>query len=472
MTVRTRFAPSPTGYLHVGGARTALFSWLYAKKTKGQFILRIEDTDRERSTDESVQAIFDGMEWLGLTHDEGPFFQTDQFPRYQEIIQQLLEQGDAYHCYCSAEEVEAIREEQRANKQKPRYNGRCRHQTEPREGVKPVVRFKNPEQGEVVFDDLVRGKISISNTELDDLIIARSDETPTYNLTVVVDDIDMNMSHIIRGDDHINNTPRQINIMQALGAKIPSFAHVPMILGDDGARLSKRHGAVSVMQYRDEGFLPEALLNYLVRLGWSHGDQELFSREEMIELFDIKDVNRTASAFNTEKLLWINQQYIMNAKPERLVEPLAQQLKTLGYDVDNGPELIEIVKTQQERAKTLKEMAEKSSLFYQDYEEFDEKAAKKNLKAAALEPLEIMLAKFDALSDWSKEPLHQVVLSTAETLELKLGKVAQPLRVALSGTSVSPAIDATLFILGKETTLKNIQKAIEYIKLKIVAQQG
>jgi len=472
MTVRTRFAPSPTGYLHVGGARTALFSWLYAKRTNGQFILRIEDTDRERSTDESVQAIFDGMQWLGLAHDEGPFFQTDRFPRYIEIIQQLLDQGDAYHCYCSAEEVEAMREEQRANKQKPRYNGRCRHQAEPREGVKPVVRFKNPEQGDVVFDDLVRGTISISNTELDDLIIARSDGTPTYNLTVVVDDLDMNMSHIIRGDDHINNTPRQINIMQALGAKIPSFAHVPMILGDDGARLSKRHGAVSVMQYRDEGFLPEALLNYLVRLGWSHGDQELFSRDEMIDLFDIKDVNRTASAFNTEKLLWINQQYIMNADPERLVEPLAQQLKTLGYDVDNGPELIEIVKTQQERAKTLKEMAEKSSLFYQDYDQFDEKAAKKNLKAAALEPLEMMLAKFDALTEWTKEPLHQVVLDTAESLELKLGKVAQPLRVALSGTSVSPAIDATLFILGKERCLKNIQKAIEFIKLKIVAQQG
>ena len=472
MTVRTRFAPSPTGYLHVGGARTALFSWLYAKRTNGQFILRIEDTDRERSTDESVQAIFDGMQWLGLAHDEGPFFQTDRFPRYIEIIQQLLDQGDAYHCYCSAEEVDAMREEQRANKQKPRYNGRCRHQAEPRDGVKPVVRFKNPEQGEVVFDDLVRGTISISNTELDDLIIARSDGTPTYNLTVVVDDLDMNMSHIIRGDDHINNTPRQINIMQALGAKIPSFAHVPMILGDDGARLSKRHGAVSVMQYRDEGFLPEALLNYLVRLGWSHGDQELFSRDEMIDLFDIKDVNRTASAFNTEKLLWINQQYIMNAEPERLVEPLAQQLKALGYDVDNGPELIEIVKTQQERAKTLKEMAEKSSLFYQDYDDFDEKAAKKNLKAAALEPLEMMLAKFNALNDWTKEPLHQVVLDTADSLELKLGKVAQPLRVALSGTSVSPAIDATLFILGKQTCLKNIQKAIDFIKLKIVAQQG
>ncbi len=472
MTVRTRFAPSPTGYLHVGGARTALFSWLYAKKTKGQFILRIEDTDRERSTEESVQAIFDGMEWLGLSHDEGPFFQTDRFPRYLEIIQQLLDQGDAYHCYCSAEEVEAVREEQRANKQKPRYNGKCRHRTDSVEGVNPVVRFKNPEQGQVVFDDLVRGKISISNEELDDLIIARSDGTPTYNLTVVIDDLDMNMTHIIRGDDHINNTPRQINIMKALGAQVPHFAHVPMILGDDGARLSKRHGAVSVMQYRDEGYLPEALLNYLVRLGWSHGDKELFSCDEMIALFDIKDVNKTASAFNTEKLQWINQQYIMSADPSDLVAPLSEQLKTLGCDVENGPDVIEIVKTQQERAKTLKEMAEKSLLFYNDYDEFDEKAAKKNLKAAALEPLEMMLSKFEALSDWSKEPLHQVILDTAESFELKLGKVAQPLRVSLTGTSVSPSLDATLFLLGKEMCVKNIQRGIEFIKNKISAQQG
>ena len=365
-----------------------------------------------------------------------------------------------------------MREEQRANKQKPRYNGKCRHRTEAVEGVSPVVRFKNPETGLVVFDDLVRGKISIANEELDDLIIARSDGTPTYNLTVVVDDIDMNMTHIIRGDDHINNTPRQINIMAALGAKTPLFAHVPMILGDDGARLSKRHGAVSVMQYRDEGFLPEALLNYLVRLGWSHGDKELFTRDEMIELFDIKDVNRTASAFNTEKLLWINQQYIMSSDPQYLVAPLTEQLITLGCDVDNGPSILDLVKTQQERAKTLKEMAEKSLMFYNDYDEFDEKAAKKNLKAAGLEPLELMLAKFEALDDWSKEPLHQVILETAETLELKLGKVAQPLRVALSGTSVSPALDATLFLLGKTTCLKNIKKGINYIKNRILEQEG
>ena len=420
----------------------------------------------------SVQAIFDGMEWLGLSHDEGPFFQTDRFPRYLDIIQQLLDQGDAYHCYCSAEEVEAMREEQRANKQKPRYNGKCRHRTEAVEGVSPVVRFKNPETGVVVFNDLVRGEISIANEELDDLIIARSDGTPTYNLTVVVDDIDMNMTHIIRGDDHINNTPRQINIMEALGAKIPLFAHVPMILGDDGARLSKRHGAVSVMQYRDDGFLPEALLNYLVRLGWSHGDKELFTRDEMIELFDIKDVNRTASAFNTEKLLWINQQYIMASEPELLVVPLTDQLVALGCDVEKGPSIIEIVKTQQERAKTLKEMAEKSLMFYNDYEEFDDKAAKKNLKQAGLEPLELLLTKFEVLDDWSKEPLHQVILDTAETLDLKLGKVAQPLRVALSGTSVSPALDATLFLLGKEKCLKNIKRGINYIKNRILLQES
>jgi glutamyl-tRNA synthetase len=472
MTVRTRFAPSPTGYLHVGGARTALFSWLYAKKTSGQFILRIEDTDKERSTDESVKAIFDGMEWLGLSHDEGPFFQTDRFPRYLEVIQQLLDQGDAYHCYCSAEEVEAVREEQRANKQKPRYNGKCRHRTDSVEGVRPAVRFKNPEQGQVVFDDLVRGQISISNEELDDLIIARSDGTPTYNLTVVVDDLDMNMSHIIRGDDHINNTPRQINIMKALGAEQPKFAHLPMILGDDGARLSKRHGAVSVMQYRDDGYLPEALLNYLVRLGWSHGDKELFSREEMIELFDLSDVNKTASAFNTEKLQWINQQYIMSADPASLVEPLTFQLNALGCDVLNGPDVLELVKTQQERAKTLKEMAEKSLLFYNDYNEFDEKAAKKNLKAAAVEPLNIMLGKFQQLPEWSKEALHQVIIETAEALDVKLGKVAQPLRVSLTGTSVSPSLDATLFLMGRETCLRNIQRGIDFINNKISAQEG
>lgn len=464
MTVRTRFAPSPTGYLHVGGARTALFSWLYAKKMKGQFVLRIEDTDRERSTDESVQAIFDGMHWLGLSHDEGPYFQTERFDRYDQVIRQLLEQGDAYHCFCTPEEVEQMREDQRAKKLKPRYDGRCRHRTEPREGVRPVVRFKNPESGAVMFEDLVRGPISISNSELDDLVIARSDGTPTYNLTVVVDDLDMHITHVIRGDDHINNTPRQINIMKALGAELPKFGHVPMILGDDGSRLSKRHGAVSVMQYYDDGFLPQALLNYLVRLGWSHGDQELFSIDEMIELFDIEDVNRTASSFNTEKLLWINQQYIMKSAPADLVPSFTHQLELAEFVPELGPNLEALIEVQQDRGKTIKEMVEKSEIFYKNYETFDEKAAKKNLKPNVLDVLEKLKSGFAALNEWQKEPLHQVVIQTAESMELKLGKVAQPLRVALTGTNVSPAIDATLFLLGREKSLANIDRAIDYIK--------
>ena len=298
MTIRTRFAPSPTGYLHVGGARTALFSWLYARKHGGRFVLRIEDTDLERSTAESVQAILDGMSWLGLDYDEGPFYQTQRFDRYKEIIQQLLEQGDAYHCYCSKDELEEMREQQRANKEKPRYDGRCRELTEPKPGIEPVIRFKNPTTGSVIVRDMIRGNVEFKNAELDDLIIARPDGTPTYNLTVVVDDMDMQMTHVIRGDDHLNNSPRQINIFKALGAEPPKFAHVPMILGDDGARLSKRHGAVGVMSYRDHGYLPEALLNYLVRLGWSHGDQEIFSIQEMIKLFNIEDVNKAASTFN------------------------------------------------------------------------------------------------------------------------------------------------------------------------------
>lgn len=300
MTIRTRFAPSPTGYLHIGGARTALFSWLFAKKHGGQFVLRIEDTDRERSTEASVNAILEGMTWMGLDYDEGPFYQTDCFDRYKEIIQQLLDQGDAYHCYCSKEELEVMREAQMAVKQKPRYDGRCRHNSTPKEGVEPVIRFKNPIEGTVVVEDLIRGKVVFQNSELDDLIIARSDGTPTYNLTVVVDDMDMEINHVIRGDDHLNNTPRQMNILKALGAEPPKYAHVPMILGEDGKRLSKRHGAVSVMQYHEEGFLPEALLNYLVRLGWSHGDQEIFSIDEMIEKFDLSDVNKSASTFSPE----------------------------------------------------------------------------------------------------------------------------------------------------------------------------
>ena len=464
MTIRTRFAPSPTGYLHVGGARTALFSWLYARKHGGKFILRIEDTDLERSTQESVNAILEGMSWLGLNYDEGPFYQTQRFDRYQTVIRQLLDQGDAYYCFCSRDQLDAMREEQKLNKEKPRYDGRCRHKDENTDDTEVVIRFKNPDEGEVEIDDLVKGKIVINNKELDDLIIARSDGTPTYNLTVVVDDMDMEMSHVIRGDDHINNTPRQINILKSLKADLPEYAHLPMILGSDGARLSKRHGAVSVMQYRDEGFLPEALLNYLVRLGWSHGDQEIFSLDEMIEHFDLENVNVSASTFNPEKLLWLNHHYIMNSDPAHVAQHLNWHLGQLGIDPSTGVNPIEIVKAQRERCKTLVEMAQASRYYYQDFDEYDPKAAKKNFKAGSNEVLERLLEQFSALENWDGEVLHQIVLDTAEAMELKLGKVAQPLRVAVCGCAVSPAIDVTLSLLGREKTLIRLKKAIKFIK--------
>ena len=407
--MRTRFAPSPTGYLHIGGARTALYSWLHARKHGGRFVLRIEDTDRERSTEESVNAILEGMTWLGLEYDEGPFYQTHRFERYNEVIQQLMDNGQAYHCYCTHEEIEAMREEAMKKKEKPRYDGRCRIRTEAREGVEPVIRFKNPTEGSVVIDDMIKGKVVIQNSELDDLIISRSDGTPTYNLTVVVDDWDMGVTHVVRGDDHLNNTPRQINLLRALGVEPPTYAHVPMILGEDGKRLSKRHGAVSVIQYREEGYLPEALLNYLVRLGWSHGDQEIFSTEEMIELFDINDVNSAASTFNPEKLQWLNQQYLIAASPEHIAHHLSIHLGKLGIDPSQGPDILEVAKAQQERAKTLVEMAEISEFIYRDFDEYDEKAAKKNLRPVAKEPLEKMKEALAALDEWTEEALHKTV---------------------------------------------------------------
>ncbi len=464
MTVRTRFAPSPTGYLHIGGARTALFSWLYARKHGGSFVLRIEDTDLERSTQESVNAILEGMTWLGLEYDEGPFYQTQRFDRYKVIIDQLLNDGHAYKCYCSKERLEKLREEQMANKQKPRYDGCCRNAATPPTPDAPyVIRFKNPQEGEVLVDDLIRGRVVVQNSELDDLIIARSDGTPTYNLTVVVDDADMDITHVIRGDDHLNNTPRQINILRALGAEPPTYAHVPMILGADGKRLSKRHGAVSVMQYRDEGFLPEALINYLVRLGWSHGDQEVFSLEEMIALFDVGDVNKSASSFNPDKLLWLNQHYIKESDPQHVARHLSHHFSVKDIDPTEGPVLEQVVEAQRERAKTLVEMADNSVFFYKDFEQFEEKAARKNLKAEAAAPLQAMRDRFATLEDWSPEPIHQVVQDVAEALDLKLGKVAQPLRVAVSGGSVSPPIDVTVYLIGREKTLARIDLALSYI---------
>ncbi|GMQ97437.1 MAG: glutamate--tRNA ligase [Gammaproteobacteria bacterium] len=463
MTIRTRFAPSPTGYLHIGGARTALFSWLYARKHGGTFVLRIEDTDLERSTKESVNAILEGMAWLGLEYDEGPFFQTDRFPRYKAVIQKLLDENKAYYCYCSKEELDQMRAEQMARKQKPRYDGRCRHGKEPREGVPPVVRFKNPIDGDVIVNDAVKGKVVFSNNELDDLIIARSDGSPTYNLTVVVDDLDMAINHVIRGDDHLNNTPRQINILNALGAALPVYAHVPMILGEDGARLSKRHGDVSVMDYRNQGYLPEALLNYLVRLGWSHGDQEIFSLDEMIELFDITDVNNSASIFNPGKLLWLNQHYIINSPPAHVARHLSRHLGERSIDPAVGPDIESVVVALQERSKTLTEMADMSLFFYTDVDTYDEKAAKKHLKYDIIEPLTTLRDTLAALTSWKKELIHAAIITTAETFGLKLGKIAQPVRVAVSGGAVSPPIDITLELLGKETTLRRIQRAVDYI---------
>ena len=470
MTIRTRFAPSPTGYLHVGGARTALFSWLYARKHGGQFILRIEDTDLERSTAESVNAILEGMTWLGLEYDEGPFYQTHRFDRYKEVIDQLLNQGDAYPCYCSKEELDEMREQQRANKEKPRYDGRCRHVTTPKQGVEPVIRFKNPLEGSVIVKDEVRGDVEFQNSELDDLIIARPDGSPTYNLTVVVDDLDMELTHVIRGDDHLNNSPRQINIFNALNAQPPVFAHVPMILGDDGARLSKRHGAVSVMSYRDDGYLPEALLNYLVRLGWSHGDQEIFSLEEMIQLFDIDDVNKAASSFNTDKLLWLNQQYIKTSSAEHIAHHLSWHMGQLGIDPAQGPDLVEVAALQQERAKTLVEMAANSRFFYQEVKEFDEKAARKNLTEKSIEILEEMSARLSALPEWLAEPIHTEIKQCSVIREIGMGKVAQPIRVAITGNTISPPLDLTLELLGRERTLSAIRYATDWINEQVTDQ--
>ncbi len=463
MTVRTRFAPSPTGYLHVGGARTALFSWLYARRHGGAFVLRIEDTDLERSTTESVNAILEGMTWLGLEYDEGPFYQTARFDHYDAAIQKLMDAGLAYRCNCSRERIERLREEALRRKGKPRYDGHCRHAAcapdEPH-----VIRFRNPDHGTVVVDDMVRGRVLFNNEELDDLIIRRTDGSPTYNLTVVVDDLDMRITHVIRGDDHLNNTPRQINILRALGHEPPRYGHVPMILGDDGTRLSKRHGAVSVMQYREQGFLPEALLNYLVRLGWSSGDQEIFSLDEMISLFDIGDVNKAASTFNTEKLLWLNQHYIKAASPLRIAHLLSPHIGKLGIDPIKGPNLVEVAAAQQERARTLVEMAEISAFFYKDFEQFDEPSAKKHLRPAAREGLERMREVLDALDDWSPEALHQAVVDVSEQLGLKMGKVAQPLRVAVVGRAASPGIDVTLYLVGREACLRRIDKALEFIR--------
>jgi len=464
MTVRTRFAPSPTGYLHIGGARTALFSWLHARQNQGAFVLRIEDTDRERSTPEAVQAILDGMTWLGLDWDEGPYFQTQRMDRYREVIDQLLANGQAYHCYCTKDELDAMREAQRAAGEKPMYDGRCRHRSEPREGVDPVVRFLAPDAGKTVVDDRIHGRVAFANHELDDLIIARSDGSPTYNLTVVVDDWDMGITDVIRGDDHLNNTPRQMQILEALGVEPPRYAHVPMILGEDKKRLSKRHGAVSVLQYKADGFLPEALINGLARLGWSHGDDEVFTRDDLVRLFRVDDVGKTASVFNQDKLLWLNGHYIRERTPAELVGPLTEQLRLRGIDPGAVADLEPIIESLQERSKTLAEMAETGRFFFEDFDAFDDKAAKKNLKPAVAEPLQAVRDGLAALEAWTGDAAHGVIQAVVDARDMKFGKVAQPIRVAVAGGPVSPPIDVTLALLGRDTTLARLDRALAYIR--------
>ena len=458
--VRTRFAPSPTGYLHVGGARTALFNYLFARHHGGEFVLRIEDTDLARSTEASIAAIYAGMDWLGLAYDGTPVRQTERTPLYQQAIDALLSSGQAYRCTCSKERLTELREAQMAAKQKPRYDGHCRDLNLGEDVGEHVIRFKNPESGSVSFTDLIRGEITVSNAELDDLIIARSDGSPTYNLTVVIDDADMEITHVIRGDDHINNTPRQINLLRALGKPLPQYAHVPMILGADGKRLSKRHGAVSVTQYRDDGFLAPAMVNYLARLGWSHGDDEVFSLAQLEAYFDLANVSRSAASFNIEKLTWLNQHYLKTLPMANLEAATRFICEQSELEIGSGPALSDVITMQQERAKTLVELVEKSRYFYEPIAEYDAKAVKKHLTADARAVLEALQAGFSALPEWEASALHRVVIATSEELSLKLGKVAQPLRVALTGSTVSPSIDVTLLHLGRERVLERLEKAI------------
>lgn len=460
--IRTRFAPSPTGYLHIGGARTALFSWAYARKHAGRFVLRIEDTDLERSTPESVRAILDAMDWLGLAYDEGPHYQTSRMARYAEVIAQLLAEGKAYRCYCSKEELEAMREQQRAAGLKPRYDGRWRDSQEtPPPGVEPVVRFKNPLDGAVVIDDLIKGSVVVQNSELDDLIIARADGSPTYNFCVVVDDWDMQITHVIRGDDHLNNTPRQINILKALGAQIPRYAHVPMILGADGERLSKRHGAVSVMQYAEDGYLPEALLNYLARLSWSHGDEEIFSLEQFVEWFDVTDVATSPAKFNPEKLRWLNQHYIKHSSNQRLANLLAPRLDAAGIALSKGPRLEQVIDLLKERAATLNEFVDLVHYFYSPPAISDE-LAELYLTTHA-QPL--LAAAHSALAavQWDRQSIAAALKQVAALLEIKFPALAMPLRVALTGTTQTPSIDATIELLGQPETLLRLERALERI---------
>ncbi len=458
--VRLRFAPSPTGYLHVGGARTALFNWLLARKIRGTFILRIEDTDVARSTQESVDAILDAMKWLGLDWDEGPFYQSERFPLYKEYVDRLLVEGKAYRCYCTTEELEARREKAMAEGRKPKYDGTCRGLDHEIPGKPYVVRYRAPQDGVTAFNDLIKGPISFNNDELDDLIIQRTDGTPTYNFVVVIDDATMGITTVIRGDDHVNNTPRQILLYQALGYPVPEFAHVPMILGADKTRLSKRHGATSVMAYKEMGFLPEALVNYLVRLGWSHGDQEIFTREELIEKFAIEQVGRSAGVFNPDKLLWLNAHYIKAGDPERLADLLVPFLKERGVDTEAGPALPAVVKTLQERAKTMLEMADGAVFYYRDDFAYDAAAVEKHATPAVLALLSSLSERLEQLPEYGHEALEALFKGFCEEQGIKFGQIGPVVRIALSGGTVSPGIYEVIEVLGRDRTMARFRRAI------------
>lgn len=458
-----RFAPSPTGYLHIGGARTALFNWLYARNQKGKFILRIEDTDQVRSTKESIDAILDSLTWLGLDWDEGPIFQTDRLALYREHAEKLLREGKAYFCYCTPEELEEKRKQALKEKRQPRYDGHCRELKNPIPGRKPAIRFKSPKQGITILNDLIKGPIEFANAELDDLIIMRSDGWPTYNFSAVVDDATMGITHVIRGDDHVNNTPRQILLYEALGYPLPQFAHVPMILGADKTRLSKRHGATSVLAYKEMGYLPQALVNYLVRLGWSYGDQEVFSMSELIEKFSLENIGKSAAVFNAEKLLWLNGLYIRREKPENLAKLIIPFLEKRGWQPRSPEWLIEVVKTLQERSKTLEEMASQAEFYFRDDLEIDEKAAAKFLNPQIKEPLEMLLATLESSSELDEKIVEKIFRDIAAQKGLKLVALAQAVRVALTGKTASPGIYEVMKILGKEEVLKRLSKALKKI---------
>jgi glutamyl-tRNA synthetase len=464
MSCRTRFAPSPTGYLHIGGARTALYCWLEARRRGGRFILRIEDTDRERSTQAAIDAILQAMDWLGLDYDEGPVYQTQRLDRYREVAQQLVAAGQAYYAYETREELDAMREAAMAAGGKPRYTGAARDAMLPhRDAPDRVIRLKNPLDGVVAWEDKVKGRIEIANSELDDLVILRPDGHPTYNFAVVVDDLDMGITDVVRGDDHVNNTPRQINIYRALGASVPHFAHLPMILDAQGAKLSKRTGAADVMQYRDAGYLPHALLNYLVRLGWSHGDQELFSIPEMTALFDLKDVHGKAARLDADKLGWMNQQYLKSDDPAAVAKHLEWHLVRAGYDLAQGPAPADVVLALRDRVQTLEEMAERARVWYQPLTGYDDKAVAKHMGAAAGMPLAEARERLSQLPAWRVEAIGEALHATAEALGLGMGKVAQPLRVAITGTQVSPDIAHTVYLAGRDEALKRIDAALARI---------